>query len=439
MTERSIAWDGITTGDAGPYSSADWALLWKYLIGTGASRANVGPFLDSGTTPNNGLKVQAQSPAAAAVDVLAGSAVVAGRFYLSDATEALVIAANASGNPRIDTVVLQADYSLQTVVLAVLQGTPAVSPTPPNLTQTLGVLYEIPLADIAVANGFASIANTDITPRHEWANAAAGLYPTVLNNSGSTLTTGAPVIADTSANQAATTTTTTQDRRVIGVWVGRTSNGDYGRILTHGVGYVYSAAAVTRGQWLVTHTVAAQATPVNYSVNTVIGRALETTTGAGLVLCYVNVRRIVNTDIIHVQDQKASGTNPASIVSGAWRTRELNTEVTDTGSIASVAGNQVTVAAGTYLAFCAAPSSVGNSVNRLRIRDTTAGATLVQGSDGGQSISTLIVNGYFTLTAQSVLELQHYTTLTGNGGAPVTTGEVEVYANVYLIRIGEEI
>lgn len=293
MSETSRPWQGTSPGDAGAYSAANWQQLYTSIIGFGAARSNVGVLLGSGSQPNAPLKVQAQSPATTSVDVLAGSALVQGVAYINTATLALSIAANASGNPRIDTIILRADYALQTVRLAVLQGTPAASPSVPSLTQSANVMWEIPLADIAVANGFVSISNANITPRTEWANAAEGVYlDNVLNNSGGTLNTGDVVIWDSTANNAITTTTTLGNKLLAGVWVGRTANGGYGRVLVDGIGYVNGGAAITRGDILVSSTVAKQAvTNSSFSLDADVGMALETTSGAGLVLTYVKVKK----------------------------------------------------------------------------------------------------------------------------------------------------
>ena len=442
MTEISRPWQSTSPGDAGPYSAANWQALYQNIIGLGASRANVGVFLGSGTQPNDGLKVQAQGVPTASIDVLSGAALVQGIAYISTATVSFVIAANASGSARIDTVVLQADYALQTVRLAVLQGTPAGSPVAPTLTQSANILWEIPLADIAVANGFATITNANITPRHEWANAASGVYlDNVLNNSGGTLEEGDVVIWDLTADRAVTTTTTADNIRTAGVWVGRTANAGYGRVLRLGIGLVNTSGAVTRGNLLNSTTVAKQAAQVTTpAINSVIGRALETTSGAGLALTFVHVHVVTNVAIVHFQDQKANTTAPASIASGAWRTREINTEVTDTAGIASVASNQMTLPAGSYEVWASAPSSAATSNNRIRLRDTTGGVTLVQGTNGSNpnaNAITLSLHGFFTLTTSSALELQHYTSSTGNGGIAVSSGEVEVYASVYFRRLGE--
>lgn len=444
MTRASYFWDGITTGDAGPYSSAQYALFLKFLHGIGASRPNLGPLLGSGTPPNNGLRVQAQSPAAAAVDVLAGAALVAGRLVTYDSTTALTIAANASGNPRIDTVVIRADYTLQTAVLAVLQGTPAVSPTPPSLTQTIGTLYEIPIADVAVANAFVSISNANITPRHEWANAALGNYAQVLNNSGGVLQTGSVVIHDTSADRAVTTTTTRDHKLAAGVMVGRVSNGGYGLLLTRGIGYVLTTTAVTRGDLLVTSATAGSAVVAatgGGALNAVIGRALETTSGAGLALAYIDAHVVNDIDWVIVQDQRASGSaNGGSLTATTWTTRTLNTEVVDTGSLCSLAANQATLQPGTYTVIFLSAFGLA-VVNRTRIRDTTGGTTLAQSVNGTQQ-GTSVGVGEFTITVASAIELQYYVSGTGGGTSPglgstLSSGDVEVYASVIFIRHAE--
>lgn len=440
MSETSRPFNGTSPGDAGPYSAAQWQQLYQYVIGLGASRANVGPFLGSGTQPNDGLKVQAKSVPTTSIDVLIGSALVQGIAYLNTATVTFVIAANASGNPRIDTVVLRADYALQTVRLAVLQGTPAASPSPAALTQSANILWEIPLADIAVANGFTSITNANIAPRHEWINAANGVYlDNVVNNSGGTLVTGDVVIWDATADRAVTTTTTADDPLTAGVWVGRTANGGYGRMLRLGIGYVNGGAAITRGDTLVNSATAKQAITNNNLVGSRIGRALETTSGSGLVLTFVNIHNKGTYPVV-MQDLKTSGSAPASLTATAWRTRELTTEVSDLSNLATLASNQITLQPGNYLAWCVASGTIPASghTNRLRLRNITDGATLFQGvndSLASTNAANLSAFGFFAITAAKVIELQHWPSATGAAGAAISTGDQECYATVLLQRI----
>lgn len=286
MTQRSLPWEGTTAlgypGDAGPYSYQDWERLHKGIVAPGAWRPNVGVLFgsDSLDAGRRGLEVTASSPAAASVAVRPGSALVQGTFYHSDAVETLAIAANASGNPRLDTIILRKDTAAQTVRLAVLQGTPAVIPLAAALTQNTAT-WEIPLAYITAANGFVTITAAEIIQVAEPANGADGTYLYgILNNSGGELRTGDVVVWDMAVDKAVTTTTTANAPTVAGVWVGVTPNGGYGRVMVDGVGLVRVNAAVARGTVLATSTTAKQAKAGGASA---FAFTLEATSGAGLV------------------------------------------------------------------------------------------------------------------------------------------------------------
>jgi hypothetical protein len=141
------------------------------------------------------------------------------------------------------------------------------------------------------------------------------------------------------------------------------------------------------------------------------------------------------------QDRKASGTNAGTFTSGAWRTRDLNTEVADTGNNGSVASNQITLAAGTYRVRAWAASFYCGA-NALRLRDVTNGTTLALGVPASNETSSAtgtgaiaLLAGRFTLAGSTVIELQHWCAITRSGegfGHPVSTGESEVYATVEL-------
>jgi hypothetical protein len=443
MTQDSRPWNGVTTGDAGPYSDGDWQQLYRYIIGLGGNRNNVGVFLGSGTQPNEGLRVTAQSPVSAFVDVNPGAALVHGIAYLNDAVEAISVAVNASGSARIDTVVIRTDYALQTCRLAILTGTPAGSPVPPSLTQTANVLWEIPIADIAVANGFTTLAQSTITSRREWVNAASGVYlDNVLNNSGVVLQDGDVVVWDNTANRSMTTTTTQDNRALMGVVRGRVEIGEYGRVQTKGIGYVNANAAVTIGNILTTSTTTKQAVSFAASTtgiaNAVLGRALETTTGAGFVLTHIDVHVVRNVDIVIVQDQKTSGTAGGATVATTWTTHILNTEVVDTAGIAAIASNLVTLQPGHYTAEWAMTIGTNPGINRTRLRNTTANTTLGQSVNAlGTAMSAGVAE--FELTVASDIALQYYAAAVqaaGLGNA-LSTGDVEVYATIKFTRHSE--
>lgn len=129
---------------------------WSYMARQWAANGVVGAPGDAN------LQVFANS-SGREVHVRAGRASVRGHWFLSDAQETLAIAANASGNPRIDRIVLRLDPSSNEATLAVLTGTPGTVPTAPSLTQTDTGVYELTLAQVAVANGAASISALNVT------------------------------------------------------------------------------------------------------------------------------------------------------------------------------------------------------------------------------------------------------------------------------------
>ncbi len=97
------------------------------------------------------------------VKVKAGQALVRGHYYDSTGTETITIPAADATNPRIDRVVLRLDPTANTILLHLLQGTPAASPSAPALTQTDGAIYDLPLAQVYVAANETTIAPGDVT------------------------------------------------------------------------------------------------------------------------------------------------------------------------------------------------------------------------------------------------------------------------------------
>ena len=76
-----------------------------------------------------------------------------------------------------------------------------------------------------------------------------------------------------------------------------------------------------------------------------------------------------------IADQKTSGTDGGTFTSGAWRTRDLNTEVTDVDNIVSISSNQFTLQAGTYL-IKARATAYDCDRHQLRLRNITDGTTV---------------------------------------------------------------
>ena len=117
------------------------------------------------------------------------------------------------------------------------------------------------------------------------------------------------------------------------------------------------------------------------------------------------------TAYILIEDQKASGTDGGSFNSGAWRQRDLNTLVADTGGFASVASNQFTLAPGAYLCDITCPAaSVGR--NQARLQNITDSATVGSGTSEYTSGSALDVTesrivAWLIIAATKTFQVQH--------------------------------
>lgn len=291
MTEFSAFWNGTSVGDAtaAPYdANTEFANWSRAIIGYGANRNNSGVLYGSGSEAAQleGVQVTANSPAAMNVLVNIGNALVHGTWYANDSALTLTVAANASGNPRIDTIVLRKTWASQQVRAAILTGTPAASPVPPNLTQSDGTTWEIPLADIAVANGAVSITNLNITPRAEPTNVSDGVYlDRLLNNSGTVLANGTVVGIDTSANRAANTTYSHATRPPtirVGTWLARTAAAGFGRIMNSGIGNIATIAAA-RGTFL-----GGRGTASEFPQFDTFAQLLEAASGTGVVPAFLS-------------------------------------------------------------------------------------------------------------------------------------------------------
>ena len=155
------------------------------------------------------------------------------------------------------------------------------------------------------------------------------------------------------------------------------------------------------------------------------------------------VDRFIGNGYVHVREEQTSGTGGGTFTSGAWRTRVLNTESTNTISGASLSSNQVTLPAGTYQVYAHAPYGKGNGTSvakhQLRLRDTTGSTTLITGASHETPLDAMthhaLLIGRFTIGTSSAIELQHYTNTTGVFGkaGSITT---EVYAELEIQRVG---
>jgi hypothetical protein len=141
-------------------------------------------------------------------------------------------------------------------------------------------------------------------------------------------------------------------------------------------------------------------------------------------------------------DEKSAGTNGGTFSSGAWRTRDLATTQYNGITGASIASNQITLAAGTYKVSAYAPA-IQLNYHTARLYNITDSAVTILGtalySDQGAAYVTSysIIEGIFTIAAQKVFEIQHYSSETRNayGFGLGTNFAANVYTVVSIAKI----
>lgn len=143
----------------------------------------------------------------------------------------------------------------------------------------------------------------------------------------------------------------------------------------------------------------------------------------------------------YLRDEKTAGTNGGTFTNGAWRTRDLNTEVFDPDGIVSLSANQFTLGAATYLIKARAPAW-GVDRHQLRLRDITNTADLAYGNSVYSANPTGVqgdawLHARVTLAGTTAIELQHQceTTVATNGmGVATNWSIINIYAEVRIYR-----
>ena len=146
---------------------------------------------------------------------------------------------------------------------------------------------------------------------------------------------------------------------------------------------------------------------------------------------------------VYLVDAKSGGTDAGTFTSGAWRTRDLNTEVLDTQSVCSLSSNQFTLSAGTYYIKASAPA-YKVAGHMIKLRNATDAGDLLTGttantSAGNDVMTRSELQGRFTIAASKALEIQHQcetTRATDGFGNGFNFGVSETYTIVELWKIG---
>lgn len=147
-------------------------------------------------------------------------------------------------------------------------------------------------------------------------------------------------------------------------------------------------------------------------------------------------------DYIHFRDEKTANTSGGDFTTGAWRTRDLNTEVADTGNHASLSSNEITLPAGTYECRISVPAYAVNA-HRARLYNVTDTAEILLGTTeyagnttNGMTRSWIV--GRFTIAGTKNIRVEHICALTKttNGfGLAANLGVTELYTVVEMWKL----
>ena len=155
-------------------------------------------------------------------------------------------------------------------------------------------------------------------------------------------------------------------------------------------------------------------------------------------------------NFLHIQDQKPQGTSGGTFTSGAWRTRDLNTVLTNTITGASLAANQITLPAGKYYVEALIPAFSQVSVlrsHRAIVYDVTNSTILVVGQNArshhpnlSSGTTNACIGNIFSISSQTVLEVRHRCEDTANYANALGVPDnftTEVYSDIRIWRVGE--
>lgn len=141
-------------------------------------------------------------------------------------------------------------------------------------------------------------------------------------------------------------------------------------------------------------------------------------------------------DVIYPTGNTVDG---GTFISGAYRTRTLNTTVNTLNGLFAYDGlstNTISLGAGIYkISSCALAFNVGVHKSKFQVLGLSSNATV---SGGGVTADCNMIEDILTLSAAATLTLVHYcaSTQNGNGFGPANSfGDQEVYTNILIEKI----
>ena len=146
---------------------------------------------------------------------------------------------------------------------------------------------------------------------------------------------------------------------------------------------------------------------------------------------------------IKIIDTKASGTDGGTFTQAAWRTRVLNSLVTDDTGAVTLASNRFTLPAGTYIIRAQTPAyrvdkHMASLYNYTDAAYVIYGRSTQVGVDDAVDSMSIVV-GKFTIAASKAFEIRDYCTVSrttnGMGCACGITGIAETFTTVELWKV----
>ena len=148
----------------------------------------------------------------------------------------------------------------------------------------------------------------------------------------------------------------------------------------------------------------------------------------------------VASSVAIISEQKAAGNHGSAMVAATWNVREINTEDSDPDGIVSIASNQFTLGAGTYIVEWSA-SGYDCNQHKTRLYDITNSQVAKVGSNSYSQNTYNIYNlsvgmHRLVLTSSTTYELQHYSNAAAGVGFGVLVSQgPEVYSQIKITKV----
>ena len=157
---------------------------------------------------------------------------------------------------------------------------------------------------------------------------------------------------------------------------------------------------------------------------------------------FSHIQGVYESQLLHVRDEKATGSHGGQASADTDNVRVLNTVVTNEITGASLGSNRITLPAGTYFIDAWAYAYSIDMHRAMLYNQSDSSVTILGHSsfadDNNQGYAPSFVRGRFTISAQKLFEIRHYTEKTGSGvdlGVDTNDSRTNVYTDVQIWKV----